>query len=301
MARHGFLLAAGAALFTAGLFACSDSSSPESASDELTAAQADSLAEVITQDADELVAASEFSSTSAVILRHHVRIIPHFFPGPPPCDPAISPDPLSNSDSDAIPDSARFDFTGCSFTRGPFDVSVGGTIDLIDPSPTVPEFAIRLVFNDFGRTWTNTQTNRTRSVIHNGTRQISANADELNHSISNFLTEYTFASGATATHVRNWTGHFDAEVPGSIALDAPLPSGDWSFAGSSTWTKGARTWGVQTTTTTALHYDPACSVAPRFTSGQLMLTVTRNGHIVNVTIDFTGCGQYTVTRTIPTA
>ena len=107
MVRHGFLLAAGAALLTAGLFACSDGSSPDSTSDELSAAQADSLAEVITQDADELVAASEFNATSAVVLRHHVRIIPHFFPGPPPCDPAISPDPLINSDNDAIPDSAH--------------------------------------------------------------------------------------------------------------------------------------------------------------------------------------------------
>ena len=301
MARHGFLLVAGAALLAAVAFACSDSSSPGSASDELTDAQADSMAEVITQDADELVAASEFNGTSAILLRHHVRIIPHFFPGPPPCDPTITPDPLSNSDSDAIPDSARFDFTGCSFTRGPFDISVSGTIDLIDPSPTVPEFAVRLVFNDFGRTWTNTQTSRTWSVIHNGTRQIHANSDELDHSISNFATDYTFPSGATVTPVRNWTGHFDAEVPGSIALDSPLPAGDWSFAGSSTWTKGARTWGVQTTTTTALHYDPACTVSPRFPAGQLMLTVTRNGHIVNVTIDFTACGQYTVTRSVPTA
>jgi hypothetical protein len=81
MARHGFLLVAGAALLTAGLFACSDSSSPDSTSDELTAAQADSLAEVITQDADELVAASEFNSTSAIVLRNHVRIIPHFVAG----------------------------------------------------------------------------------------------------------------------------------------------------------------------------------------------------------------------------
>src|SRR4030095_10330510 len=136
MARHGLLLAAEAALLSAGLCAGGDSSSPDSTSDELTAAQADSLAEVITQDADELVAASEFNSTTAVVLRHHVGIIPHFLPGPPPCDPAISPDPLSNGDSDTIPDSPRFDFTGCSFTRGPFNVLVGGTIDLIDPSPT---------------------------------------------------------------------------------------------------------------------------------------------------------------------
>ncbi len=300
MARHGFLLSAGAALLAAGLVACSDSSSPGSSSDELTSAQADSLAEVITQDADELVAASEFNSTTAVVLRHHVRIIPHFIPGTPPCDPTISPDPLSNGDGDAIPDSARFDFTGCTFTRGPLELSVNGTIDVIDPSPAPAEFAVRLVFNDFGRAWTNTQTSRTWSVIHDGTRQVSANGDELDHSINNFVTEYTFPNGATVTHVRNWTGHFDADVPGSIELDSPLPTGDWSFAGSSTWSKGARTWGLQTTTTTALHYDPACGVAPRFTAGQLLLTVTRNGAIVNVTIDFTACGQYTVTRTVPT-
>jgi len=40
-------------------------------------------------------------------------------------------------------------------------------------------------------------------------------------------------------------------------------------------------------------------VAPRFTAGQILATVTRSGDIVNVTIDFTACGQYTVTRTVP--
>ena len=300
MPLRSFHLSAGAAVLAACLAACSDNSGPSSTSGAMTAAEADSLAQVLTDDADEVVAASDFSPASVTGLGvHHLRIEPHFHGGPPPCDPTFSPDPPTNSDSDIIPDSVRFDFAGCSFSRGPFDFTAAGTIDVIDPSPTVTEFAVRLVFNDFSKTWTNTQNNRTWSTVHNGTRQVSANADALDHLITNFVTDFTFPDGATASHVRTWTVHFDADVPGSIAFGSPLPEGDWTFAGSSTWSKGSRSWSLQTATTTALHFDPSCTVAPRFTAGQLQATVTRNGDIVNVTIDFTACGQYTVTRSVP--
>jgi hypothetical protein len=45
-----------------------------------------------------------------------------------------------------------------------------------------------------------------------------------------------------------------------------------------------------------LHYNAGCTVRPKLDSGTLHLTLTRNGATSNVTIQFTGCGQYTVTR-----
>jgi hypothetical protein len=299
MTRHGFALIPAGALLALSLAACSNDTGPSQSSSILSIAEADSLGEVVAQDADEMVSASDFNSVTGVTLVTPIGAPPHLLHGPPPCNPVVTPNPPTNSDADAVPDSARLDFTGCTFSRGNFDFTVSGLIDVIDPSPTVAEFAVRLVFTDFGRTWTNTQTNRTWSAVHNGSRQVSANADTLGHIINNFITNYTFPDGATATHVRNWVGRFEADVPGSIAVDIPLPAGNWTFAGSSTWSKGARNWSAQTSTTTALHYDPSCTVAPRFTAGELFLTVTRHSHIVNVTIDFTGCGQYTVTRTVP--
>jgi hypothetical protein len=56
------------------------------------------------------------------------------------------------------------------------------------------------------------------------------------------------------------------------------------------------TWSASVTTNPALHYNAACTDAPRFDAGTLTLVVTRTGATSTVTIDYTGCGQYDVTR-----
>ena len=57
MPLRSFHLSAGAAVLAACLAACSDNSGPSSTSGAMTAAEADSLAQVLTDDADEVVAA----------------------------------------------------------------------------------------------------------------------------------------------------------------------------------------------------------------------------------------------------
>src|SRR5262249_47079523 len=131
----------------------------------------------------------------------------------------------------------------------------------------------------------------------NGTREWGGSADTLGHTISNFVTDLTFPNGSVATHTKNWVGKFTADVAGTIILGLPLPAGGWTINGASTWTKGARTWNVSVTTSTPLHFNPTCTAAPRFDAGQLDLVVTRNSQTFNVTIQFTGCGAFVVTRT----
>ena len=106
----------------------------------------------------------------------------------------------------------------------------------------------------------------------------------------------TLRDGLTATHTKNWNGTFEADVEGSLRYSAPLPAGIWSFDGNSTWAKGGRTWSVELTTTTPIHFDPACDARPRFDAGVVRLEVSRNGATQVITIAYPECGTVVVTR-----
>jgi hypothetical protein len=136
------------------------------------------------------------------------------------------------------------------------------------------------------------------SVTLNGVRQAARDASTLQHTVTDFRTDFVFRNGGTASHVRSWSSTFTADVAGSIQFDAVLPSGLWSIAGTSTWTRGSRAHQVTVSTSNpGLHYNAACTVVPRFDAGTLTAVVTRNGTQSTVSILFTACGQYTVTRT----
>jgi len=124
----------------------------------------------------------------------------------------------------------------------------------------------------------------------------SWDATTLQHSETNFRTDYVYRDGSTASHVKTWSSSFTADVPGSIQRDQTLPSGNWSINGTSSWTRGARAYSLTVTTSPPLHYNASCTVAPRFDSGTLTATVTRGGATMHVVITFTACGQYAVTR-----
>ena len=276
-----------AAFLGLALAACSDGGTGPSSG--LTASQAQDVADVVTTDADAMIDASTFTSTAVVIA-------PGIQPSSPPCSPAISPFPPSNSDGDAVPDSVRFDFAGCSFSRGLFDFEISGFIDVTDPVPAPDDFGIRFVFTDFTSARTLQQTNRTTTVEFNGTRQITGNSSSLNQLITNFRTDVTFPNGGTVSHVKDWNGSFTADQAGSIVPGQPLPSGTLNIAGSSEWTRGADEAFSITVTSSGLHYDASCTVAPKFDAGTVTAVVTRGGQVTNVVIQHTACGQYTVTR-----
>ena len=102
--------------------------------------------------------------------------------------------------------------------------------------------------------------------------------------------------GATATHVVDWLARFEADAPGTIGPGNPLPAGEWTLTGSSDWVRAALSWNVCTQTLAPLHFEPSCTGTPRFDSGTLELTVTRGGATSIVTLAFTACGEYAVTR-----
>jgi hypothetical protein len=279
------------------LGACSDGSGPSTASDVLTQTQAADISADAAGDVDELADFSSFDPSTGMVLAAQPAQARF---APPPACVTVSPDPATNSDGDAVPDSVRFDYSDCGFTRwnGTVTDSLSGTIDFLDPLPVLTSLGVRHIFTNFGRKRVNTAFPlRSFTVVHNGTREWGGNADTLGHTITGFVSVWTHPSGRTTTHTKDWVAKFTAATPGTISLLTPLPAGSFTVNGTGSWTTLNRTWSVVTTTPSALVYDPACTIAPRFTAGTLNLVVARNGDATNVAIEFTGCGQYTVTRT----
>ncbi len=287
------------AALSLGLGACSDSSAPSSNLNALSIGEAQSLGADVAQDMDDLAEFSSFDATTGVefaVSSSGARINT-----PPPSCATITPLPPVNSDGDLVPDSVRFAYNDCVFTRGNGVIidSLSGTIDFLDPLPLVSSVGVKHVFTDFRRSRTNTAfPARSFSAVHNGIRQWGASPDTLGHAVTNFVTVRTFAGGRSHIHSKDWVSKFTATTPGTIAFGQPLPAGTWTLDGTGSWTNGNRTWTESITTTTPLLYDPTCAVAPRFTAGRLDLVMTRNTEVTNVQIDFTGCGQVVITRTV---
>src|SRR5689334_15278372 len=139
------------------------------------------------------------------------------------CIPTFSPTPVVNSDGDRVPDSVRITFPNCGFVEGDEADTISGSIDVIDPTPTVTDRARKLVFTDFRRV--EVEEGRTRSSLVNGARESLRDSSQIVQSETNFATIFAFGDGDTATSNRNWNATFTADTAGTIREDAPLPSG----------------------------------------------------------------------------
>jgi hypothetical protein len=286
MKRHtSRLVTALSVTATFALAACNDFGAPSN--QVLSRAEADSLVMAVAADLDALPSGASYDVMGGIPLAP-----PRPGLNPPDCA-TREPNPPVDSDGDLVPDSVRITFD-CSFssTRGTFAVT--GTVDLLDMQPTVPDHSIRSVFTDL--THSATGDRGTFSSVENGTRTWSGSSSQLAHSQIDFHTDVTFPNGSTASHVKDWTAIFTADVAGSIERRQPLPSGTFDVDGSSVWTHGDRTWSFSVATDPNLHYDAACDVRPKFDAGKVTLVVTRGGRTQTVTIEFLDCGQYLVTR-----
>ncbi len=268
--------------------ACSNNSTGP-ASVSLTSPQADSLSAVLATDVQAEV---DFSTANGA------GIVGPSAPANTPPPPCVSRTPASptNSDGDPVPDSVRLTYSDCvvTYALGGSD-TVRGTIDVLDPTATITDHAWKHIFTNFerihvgplGREWTWTL---------NGTRQIIGDSAKLAFTSTNVSTTYTWPNGSSANHTRSWNITFTADTAGQIQPNAPLPVGQLTLDGNSTWTRGPNTWNLVATTTSPLQYNPTCTVRPMFDGGSIQFVATRNGLTTTVTISFSACGQYTVTR-----
>lgn len=257
---------------------------------------ADSLGEAIVSDINISTAGATTTGASATFDASAGAELAGPALSPPTCTVSRSPSSPANSDGDPVPDSVRISFSGCVITFPGESDTLTGTIDYIDPTPTVTDRAIKRVFTDYGWVMVRTGSGRVRSILVSGTRMAVRDSSTITQTDSNMTTTFTFANGNTATHTRTWSFLFTADTANTVEPDAALPAGTWTVNGNSTWTHGALTFNLALSTPTPVHFDPACADEPRFDAGVTRIVVTRGGGTSTVTIQYTGCGQYTVTR-----
>src|SRR5256886_16470328 len=204
--------------------ACSPSPLTSPQNPVLTQPEANAVAEVVATDAASLAGGVTLDAATGMPF----AVAP--MPGAPAmatssasCMPTRTPSPPTNSDGDPVPDSVRIDFTGCTFSGDAHTVTLSGSIDIVDPTPAITDRAFRTRSNAFTRTVTNAATGTTRSVVENGVRSVVPTADQVQLA-DTMTTEYTFASGTTASHVRKWLATFTADQAGAIQVGSRLPS-----------------------------------------------------------------------------
>lgn len=282
-----------AAVLALGAAACApEGTAPTTAL--LSQSQADSIAEQVAFDAeDENAGATMSGVTGDGAAASFAGLGPL---GLARCAPTRTPAAPGDADSDGVPDSVRIDFTGCVLAFPLETDTVRGTIDVLDPTALLADHAVKRIFTGLTRVRVHAISGKVTSEIRNGTRMTRRDASTIENTETNFRTDYVFRNGGTATHVKTWTATFTADVAGAIQPEHPLPSGSWSIGGTSSWTRGASMYALTVTTSPLLHYNASCTVAPRFDSGTLVAVVVRGSRTANVSIQFTGCGVYTVTR-----
>ena len=290
-------LAAGVAAAALGAVAActTDSTAPASSGSNnsaLSAPEASLLGEAVAADAQSVLDGATLSG--GLFLPGLAAPIAPFASGTAFCMPTRSPSPPANSDADPVPDSVRIAFSACAFASATEADTVRGAIDIVDPTPTTTDRSVKTVFTDFS--WVHVRDGRRRSLELNGTREAIRDASVISLIEKDFKSTYTFPDGSTSSHDRTWNSTFTAATPGSIQPDAPLPSGTLSIDGTSTWTHGTNSYSLTVSTDPLLHYNASCTARPKFDAGTLKTTVTRNSTTSTVTIAFTACGQYTVTR-----
>lgn len=281
-------LAATVALLAAGGVACSENPNA-TGNPSLSVAQADSVAAAVAADLDGMPEGAVFDPLAVPFSSSQTAT------GTRACEPTITPSPVVNSDGDPVPDSVRIDFTGCVIERQHETITLSGAQHIVDQFPEVTGHHVRARFLDLGRSVTRLETGATWSATLNGMRQFSATASALQAEDSGIVSEFVFPDGAIAVHERDWSSVFTADAGQEITA-RHLPAGTWDVDGTSSWTKGDRSWSLTVNTSVPLHFDPACEFRPRFDDGTVEVVATRGGETSTVTIEFTACGQYTVTR-----
>jgi hypothetical protein len=261
----------------------------------MTQVQADSLAQAVAADVGDLSEGNTFDAATGVSMTGSAGIA-----GAPELCVSRSPASPTNSDGDPVPDSVRITYSNCVYSNPWHVVTVDGILDVVDPTATTTDHGIKTVYTDLIRRDSSLVTDRARSVKANGTRTVIGDSSAISRTETDFTTTFYFANGDSAEHVKTWSSSFVADTAGSIQRDQPLPSGHWTVTGNSTWTHGARSYSLAVTTNPALHFNAACTVAPRFDAGTVAAVATRQNAsgstTINITIQFTACGQYTVTR-----
>jgi hypothetical protein len=228
------------------------------------------------------------------------------------CVPTVSPTPVRNTDGDRAPDSMRLTFVHCARVRLDGTDSLSGTVDVLDPNPSVSGDSVRVVFTNFVRKRLMSRSTASFTATLNGERLQRYGGTFLVQSVRDFRTDYSFANGAAASELRTGSASFGS-YPDSIIADQVLPAGSWLFQARASWVLGGRAfdvsigpWGASANTETQPHlvvpppppprvqYNPDCEAVSRMVGGSLPAFVANDVAGSLVSLVFSQCGRFTL-------
>src|SRR2546430_17377194 len=92
--------------------------------------------------------------------------------------------------------------------------TVRGTIDIVDPTPTVADRSVKTVFTDL--TWVHVRDGKVRSLVVNGTRETDRDASVIAQIEKDFKSTYTFPDGGPPGPARPWNTRSPPVAPGAV-------------------------------------------------------------------------------------
>jgi hypothetical protein len=178
----------------------------------------------------------------------------------------------------------------CQFTgvRGYNTLAVTGTLELTRSAGDAYNFAS----DGNALAWTFTSANATYSETRTGTRTITASSSAA--SAANDMTIVFAGAAHNGTLVNQLAATFTPASGSSLAAGEPLPSGNFSFSGSTQWNGSDGNDGsFSVTTTTPLAYDSTCKdTEPSvFDSGELHVHLTTDTGKAYAKITWSDCSE----------
>jgi hypothetical protein len=198
-----------------------------------------------------------------------------------------------NSQNQVTDETITYALPACKFT-GPVamdSVSITGTLELMDPNPSVFSFSSKATNLEIATTASGV----TNSETHNGTRQLNATSS-LASEANDMTTAFVKAGAPAGTLTNTLALSFTPSTGDTLAPGEPLPAGTIQASGTIGWTSasaGAATRTFMVSTTTPLVYDPGCATtsASPFDAGQLKVVISDGSTTTYARVTWTDCGS----------
>ena len=213
---------------------------------------------------------------------------PTGFPSPG----CVSPSTPTDSDGDGVPDDAIFQFTAppCRFTGWR-----GGTLDIVgqlriqDPTPTSAGFGYEAALTRLRTRFITGEDKLIYDVERNGTRVLSGSVSSLVLS-TDLQTTRSFSGKPDAAIDQQWTLTYTPAT--SLQINAPVPTGTLTLAGTFNWTRGDENYDLTVTTPAQLHYNADCTdTVQRIDGGEMQLAGKFGDLNGSVRVRWNACGR----------
>jgi hypothetical protein len=215
--------------------------------------------------------------------------------GMPSCIVQTPASPV-DQDGDGIPDTLTLTAgAGCTFANDSVTISVSGSIDLGDPTPTTADADYVSTVNNlvFGvATGADTAT-----IGLNGTATVTETTGSLSE--ANQLTLNLTSNGTqaiNASFAQNWMSVFTF-TGAQLTANAGLPAGSLSVTGTTNYTSSTSSFALAVSTLTPLSYDPTCNTMSQITAGEVKAVFSGTTKTAFVTVTWSGCQDPTVVFT----